>query len=68
MSKFFPNGDGSGNCIMFNLLCAVGFHVWFFYGEANLSENVRVYKKCERSQKKLQINNRRRELRDKQAA
>ena len=53
---------------MFNLLCAVGLHVWFFDGEANLSENVRVYKKCERCQKKVQINNRRRELRDKQAA
>ena len=53
---------------MFNLPCAVGLHVWFFYGWANLSENVRVYKKCERCQKKVQINNRRRELRDKQAA
>ena len=53
---------------MFNLLCAVELHVWFFYGEANLAENGRVYKKCERCQKKGQINNRRRELRDKQAA
>ena len=53
---------------MFNLPCAVGLHVWFFYGEANLSENVRVYKKCERCQKKVQINNRRIELRDKQTA
>ena len=49
---------------MFILLRAVGLQVWFFYGEANLSENVRVYKKCERCQKKVQINNRRRELRD----
>ena len=52
---------------MFNLLCAVGLHVWFFYEESNLFENVRVYKKCERCQKTVKINDRRNEPRDEQA-
>lgn len=50
---------------MFSLLCATGLHTWFFYEEANLTENVKVFKKCERCGKKVQIKDRRTEPRSK---
>lgn len=53
---------------MFNLLCKAGLHLWFFYEESNLAENIRIYKKCERCQKKVQITDRRTEPRNKKAA
>lgn len=53
---------------MFSLLCSTGLHLWFYYEESNLTENVRVYKKCERCGKKTEIKDRRIEPRDKKEA
>lgn len=53
---------------MFNLLCATGLHLWFFYEEANLTENVKVYKKCERCGRKAAVKERRSEPRENKEA
>ena len=53
---------------MFGLLCATGLHTWFFYEEANLTKDVKVFKKCERCGKTIQINDRRNEPRTKKKA
>ena len=53
---------------MFSVLCSTGLHLWYFYEEANLTEDIRVYKKCERCGKKVQLKERRTEPRNKQEA
>ncbi|MEL0022280.1 MAG: hypothetical protein VW709_20645 [Rickettsiales bacterium] len=53
---------------MFSLLYTTGLHLWFFYEEANLTEDVRIYKKCERCGKKTEVKDRRAEPRVKRKA
>lgn len=50
---------------MFSLLCSTGLHQWFLYEESNLTEDVRIYRKCERCGKKTEVNERRAEPRNK---
>ncbi|MBT5496047.1 MAG: hypothetical protein HOK54_09925 [Alphaproteobacteria bacterium] len=53
---------------MLSLLCSTGIDLWFLYEEANLTEDVRVYKKCERCGKMTAIKERRTETREKKKA
>lgn len=53
---------------MASLLCATGIHAWFFYEESEMTKNVKVFKKCERCGKKIQVKDRRQQPRGKQAA
>ena len=53
---------------MASLLCSTGFHTWFFYEEGKLAEDVKVFRKCERCGKKVQVKDRRRTPRGAKAA
>lgn len=50
---------------MFSVLCSAGLHLWYLYEESDLTENIRVYKKCERCGKKVEVKERRSEARNK---
>ena len=53
---------------MLSLLCSTGIDLWFLYEEANLTEDVRLYKKGEYCGKMTAIKERRTETREKTEA